>query len=248
MTSQSQRHMSWRAVLPLIAAGFALLASACSATTSSAVSARLDAGPVTAPPRGAFEFCVREPAVCGLETSTLVKAELSEEATAGGAKSSPSTDAVMVDPPMRAAAPSWDDDALLLALAATVNDQVNGALDYVADIDVWGREEAWAMPLSRDGGNEGDCEDYALEKRALLLEAGVSSRRLLLATAWSRETGNHAVLILRAAGGDYVLDNAEPRLRRVNDTPYRWTAIQTGEHFLSWAQVRVSQASVMSAT
>lgn len=248
MISQFQRPVSWRGVLPLIAAGFALLASACSATTSGGVSARLDAGPVTAPPRGAFEFCVREPAICGLEAPTLLKADLSEQATAGGAKSTPSTDAIVIDPPAPAAAPSWDDDALLLALAAAVNDQVNDALVYAADLDVWGREEAWAMPLSRDGVSEGDCEDYALEKRALLLEAGVSPGRLLLATAWSRETGHHAVLILRAAGGDYVLDNAEPRLRRVNDTPYRWTAIQTGEHFLSWAQVRLGETSLVSAT
>jgi len=217
-----------------------LLASACSTTGSGG--ARLQLGESVAPPAGAFGLCVRDPQTCGLSAGAVetVAAEPDALTTVAGAGSGEkmSADKALGDRagPMAFAWAVEPGDAVL-RLAMAVNTQVNAALTYRSDDEVWGQEEKWVLPLSVEGATEGDCEDYALEKRGMLLSFGVPIERLALATAWSAQTGRHAVLLLRTNDGDYVLDNTTDAIRRVGDTAYQWTAIQSGANLLTWSAV-----------
>lgn len=136
-------------------------------------------------------------------------------------------------------APSIMNDEQVMAHARIVNARINAVMRYRSDEIIWGVEERWVRPLTRYKSRFGDCEDFALEKRSALLEAGVPAERLRMAVVWSRSTGVHAVLILRTSDGDFVLDNAERTIRRVDETNYEWRSIQSGPHLLSWGRAVV---------
>lgn len=203
--------------LAMVAAiGFlALTSAACSSHSSGG--AQLITAELIAPPQGVFQFCVERQEECGLQSSEQTKDERAEKAAAEA------------DPQLS--------DAELMDLARQVNASVNTAISYRTDYEQWGVEEAWLLPLSVEGVSYGDCEDYALEKRRALLALGVPEDRLSLATAWSEGTGLHAVLIVRTAQADYVLDNVTPHIVTVGATDYTWLSMQTGRHLLSWARV-----------
>jgi predicted transglutaminase-like cysteine proteinase len=87
-----------------------------------------------------------------------------------------------------------------------VNTEVN-ALPYKTDMALYGQPEFWAII----GAAGGDCEDFALGKRARLLALGWPIEALRLCTC-TAETGEaHAVLSVDAvsggAPGTWVLDN-----------------------------------------
>lgn len=215
-------------ILSLIAVMMAgLWLTACSATTQGP--SHLVTQGVTAPPVGAFAFCMENTEACGLPASE-------DQSVKDMSKSAPSDvqelDAVMQEAP----APELT-DAQLLAMARVVNAAINTAITYRNDALTWDMEERWVLPITDEGINYGDCEDYALEKRLALLAAGAPSDRLRMATAWSPGTGSHAVLILRLDAGDYVLDNTTPHLLTVAETSYQWRALQTGPSLLEWSVI-----------
>ena len=70
--------------------------------------------------------------------------------------------------------------------------------------------EFWTLPQVVDGKMYGDCEDYALEKRRRLIEAGVSAEALSMAVVVTRRGERHAVLVVAFETGDVVLDNLTP--------------------------------------
>ena len=77
---------------------------------------------------------------------------------------------------------------------------------------------------------EGNCNDYAVSKRHMLLEAGWPSASLLLAEVRLIATGeHHLILIVKDATGDWVLDNLRPFVVRLpvirND--YTWERVQS---------------------
>ena len=79
---------------------------------------------------------------------------------------------------------------------SAVNSAVNQRIRPAAEgVDVW-----------TVGGNRGDCEDYAITKKAQLMAQGWPARSLLVALAWTRGQ-QHAVLVVRTTAGDLVLDN-----------------------------------------
>lgn len=96
-----------------------------------------------------------------------------------------------------------------------INSLVNNTIAQLSDREIYGEEEKWAMPQ-----RSGDCEDLALLKRQLLLEKGWPASALLL-TVVRDETGRgHAVLTVRTASGDYVLDNRHDAIKRWDRVPY----------------------------
>lgn len=95
-----------------------------------------------------------------------------------------------------------------------INQTVNRDVVPLSDIECYGREELWTLP--EDG--YGDCEDVALEKRRLLVEAGLPSAALTLAIVHhKKEFFPHAVLLLKAHRGTYILDSQ-------NDDMVCWAA------------------------
>lgn len=123
-----------------------------------------------------------------------------------------------------------------LRLAKAVNNRVNRTTREIEDLAQYGREEHWALPTATGG----DCEDFALLKKKKLIESGVASETLLMATVLDRDLRSHAVLVMRTDDGDLVLDNLSNRilpwkrtgytfLRMQNpSSPRRWDAIIAG--------------------
>lgn len=85
-----------------------------------------------------------------------------------------------------------------------VNGRVNSEIEPGSDRDIYGREEYWSFPDGR-----GDCEDYALEKRRRLHDAGFPYSSLLLTFVRLPDGRGHAVLTVRTTGGDFFLDNLQ---------------------------------------
>lgn len=251
-----------RALLGLAICAVAGMGTACTTTGSTAGPMQL-AGLVT-PPEGALQLCLETPDACG---SSHVEMESTPAAgpqspTGGRESGPPSYAKSLVDVAPHSAVnvestpantPETDNGNTGAApqierLAASpetmdlleaVNRQVNRALRWRSDEDLYGMPERWAMPLSGSNAGTtaqayGDCEDYALEKRAALIRAGLPAAALAIATAYSDATGHHAVLIVRLEGTDLVLDNETPWILPWTEAPYSWRAVQSGPSLLEW--------------
>jgi predicted transglutaminase-like cysteine proteinase len=130
-------------------------------------------------------------------------------------------------------APRASDD--FLQQLELVNSDVNSRVRSVSDIDHYGVDDYWELPLE-GGGGAGDCEDYALEKRKMLMSRGVSMRALSIAlvrTAWNEP---HAVLLVHTDKGEYVLDNLTHTIRPWQSTQYTWIKWQSRENPNIWVQ------------
>ncbi len=130
-------------------------------------------------------------------------------------------------------------DAQAMRLARGVNSAINRQVRPVSDRAQYGVEERWTLPTQRGG----DCEDVVLLKKKALVSQGVAPDRLLIATVLDRNRGSHAVLVLRTAAGDYVLDSLVGTIKpwratgysflKMQDpaSPSRWNAIFAGGIF-----------------
>jgi predicted transglutaminase-like cysteine proteinase len=114
-----------------------------------------------------------------------------------------------------------------------VNTRVNRSITPMTDEEHWGVTERWNYP---DDG-KGDCEDYALLKRKLLIDAGFPRQALLMTVVRDNRGDGHAVLTVVTDRGDFVLDNKRGAIlswyatgysflkRQARDNPNRWVAI-----------------------
>ncbi|MEN9856586.1 MAG: hypothetical protein RLZZ157_1712, partial [Pseudomonadota bacterium] len=129
------------------------------------------------------------------------------------------------------------------AMVNQINRRINDAMIGSTDLIAFGRQELWTFPLSAPERPTGrsrplaDCEDFALEKRRALLEAGVPASALYLAVAVSEQTGLHAVLVVATDQGDFVLDNMNDWVVEWSKTNYVWIKRQTSTSMLDWAFV-----------
>jgi predicted transglutaminase-like cysteine proteinase len=86
---------------------------------------------------------------------------------------------------------------------------------------------------------EGDCADYAVTKRHMLLTAGWPSSSLLLAEVTLISTGeHHLILIVKDADSDWVLDNLKPVIVRLSKTrnQYTWDRVESVENPKFWTK------------
>lgn len=122
-------------------------------------------------------------------------------------------------------------------LLRRINRQVNRHVRQISDTVRFARKDVWqASGIGR--GAAGDCEDIALEKRKLLLDAGIPADRLFLAIAYGRGgVGLHLVLIARTDDGDVVLDSRSATITPWSNAPYTWIAIQSAEQPGLWFSV-----------
>lgn len=84
----------------------------------------------------------------------------------------------------------------------TVNREVNREIEPITDLELYGRAEYWTIPTTK-----GDCEDVALLKRKRLLGLGWSAGVVLIAIGRDHLDEGHAVLMIMAMQGDFVLDS-----------------------------------------
>lgn len=78
----------------------------------------------------------------------------------------------------------------------------------------------------------GDCEDYALTKRAALIRAGYPAGALRIAIGRSGNE-NHAVLIVMTITGKFVLDNLTDEIVPLGQSRFRLTSM-SGADPLDW--------------
>ena len=90
-----------------------------------------------------------------------------------------------------------------------INNFVNHRVTYEDDQRHWGRPDVWSSADETLRSGRGDCEDYAIAKLQLLRAAGFSPRDLYLTIVHDLDRrADHAVLVARASGHMYVLDDA----------------------------------------
>lgn len=123
--------------------------------------------------------------------------------------------------------------AEILQMAQTVNRSVNQSVTQAADQGQYGTAELWALPTGRGG----DCEDFALLKKREMIRLGAPAGRLLIATVLDRQRQPHAVLVVRADEGDYILDNLTNRIMRWDRTGYSFIRMQDPTAPSRWAAV-----------
>ena len=123
-------------------------------------------------------------------------------------------------------------------LLARINRNVNAAVAPMSDLDNYGVEEVWTYP---DAGR-GDCEDYVLLKRRLLIEAGLPRQALLVTVVREANGDGHAVLTVVTDQGDLILDNKRDDIRLWNATGYDYVKRQSAESPNQWVDLRASAA------
>ena len=103
-----------------------------------------------------------------------------------------------------------------------VNTLVNRMVVPVSDQDLYGRLEHWTYPADK-----GDCEDFVLLKRRLLLERGWPASALLITVVRDEHGEGHAILTARTSNGDYILDNRAQEVLLWNRSTYSFVKRQS---------------------
>ncbi|MDX2258586.1 MAG: transglutaminase-like cysteine peptidase [Hyphomicrobiaceae bacterium] len=103
-----------------------------------------------------------------------------------------------------------------------VNRSVNASITPLTDEEIFGVAEFWTIPTT-----VGDCEDYVLLKRKILIDKGWPASALLITVVRDEAGDGHAVLTARTAQGDFVLDNKVAEVKLWHATPYDFVMRQS---------------------
>jgi len=114
----------------------------------------------------------------------------------------------------------------------SINGHVNQTVRPVTDREQYREEELWTYPAGA-----GDCEDYALLKRRMLINAGWPETALLITVVKEVNGNGHAVLTVRTDRGDLILDNQDPRILPWDKTPYRYIKRQAALQPSAWIAI-----------
>lgn len=117
-----------------------------------------------------------------------------------------------------------------LAELDLVNRLVNQAIEPVTDEDQYGVDEYWTIPTN----GKGDCEEYVLVKRRMLIDRGWSPASLLITVVIDEKGAGHAVLTARTSTGDYILDNKNATVLLWHQKPYKFIMRQSYLHPKRW--------------
>jgi predicted transglutaminase-like cysteine proteinase len=99
-----------------------------------------------------------------------------------------------------------------------INTWVNATVKPLTDIEHWGVVDRWSYP---DDGY-GDCEDYVLLKRRMLIQSGWPLEALLVTVVRNEKDEGHAVLTVTTDTGDYILDNQNKNILLWSETRYQF--------------------------
>ena len=114
-----------------------------------------------------------------------------------------------------------------------VNRWVNETVKPMTDMEHWGVIEKWSIPT--DG--YGDCEDYVLMKRKLLIDAGWPREALLITVVRDRQGEGHAVLTVKTDKGEFILDNQNESVVAWTETGYRFVKRQSQRDQNVWVSL-----------
>jgi predicted transglutaminase-like cysteine proteinase len=125
-----------------------------------------------------------------------------------------------------------------------VNRWVNETVKPMTDMEHWGVIEKWSLPT--DG--YGDCEDYVLMKRKMLVDAGWPREALLITVVRDRNGEGHAVLTVKTDKGEFVLDNQNENVVAWNETGYRFVKRQSQSDQNVWVSLGDGHPAVATAS
>ena len=113
-----------------------------------------------------------------------------------------------------------------------VNNYSNSTIAPVTDMEGFGVEELWSYPTSI-----GDCEDYVLMKRHMLMQRGWPASSLLITVVLQPNGEGHAVLTVRTDRADYILDNLNGKIKQWNETEYTYLKRQSAKYSGHWTKI-----------
>ena len=125
-----------------------------------------------------------------------------------------------------------------------INKWVNDNVKPMTDLEHYGVVEKWAYP--EDG--YGDCEDYVLLKRRMLMQSGWPREALLITVVRDRHGDGHAVLTVKTDKGELILDNQNDDIRLWSDTGYRFVKRQSQADPNVWISLGDPRAAPATAT
>jgi predicted transglutaminase-like cysteine proteinase len=125
-----------------------------------------------------------------------------------------------------------------------INNLVNDSIRPMTDLEHWGVVERWNYP---DDGY-GDCEDYVLLKRRMLMQSGFPRQALLITVVRDKRGDGHAVLTVKTDRGELVLDNQQPEVRLWSETGYRFVKRQSQSDPNVWIALGDSRPATATAT
>lgn len=123
-----------------------------------------------------------------------------------------------------------------------VNFQVNSTIKPETDKALYGVEEYWAYPTTA-----GDCEDYALLKRRILIEDGVPPSDVLMTVVRQPDGAGHAVLTVRTDRGDFILDNMQSRVELWSRTDYTYLKRQSPLDSGRWDKINDGRPALVGS-
>ena len=109
-----------------------------------------------------------------------------------------------------------------------INRYVNSTIIEVSDLEQYGREDVWALPVN----GKGDCEDFALLKRKMLTDRGWPASTLSIAVGVTARGEAHAVLTVSTSQGQLVLDNLSSSILPLSQTGHTYYARQSGKRWM----------------
>jgi predicted transglutaminase-like cysteine proteinase len=125
-----------------------------------------------------------------------------------------------------------------------INKLVNDSVVPMTDLEHHGVAEKWSYP---DDGY-GDCEDYVLLKRRMLMDAGWPRGALLVTVVRDQNGDGHAVLTVSTDKGDLILDNQATDIRLWSETPYHYVKRQSQNDPNVWVSLGDPRPAVATAT
>lgn len=114
-----------------------------------------------------------------------------------------------------------------------INSHVNAMIEPMTDMEQYGVEELWTYPTT----GKGDCEDYVLLKKQMLIRAGLPASALLITVVRDRKGEGHAILTVKTDRGDYILDNETDEIRLWHQTGYRFVKRQSQDNPNRWVTI-----------
>jgi predicted transglutaminase-like cysteine proteinase len=125
-----------------------------------------------------------------------------------------------------------------------INSSVNDSIKPETDIEHWGVAERWDYPT--DG--RGDCEDYVLLKRRMLMQAGWPRQALLITVVRDKQGDGHAVLTVKTDKGEFILDNQNEEILLWSDTGYQFVKRQSQTDPNVWVALGDPRPAAATAT
>jgi predicted transglutaminase-like cysteine proteinase len=125
-----------------------------------------------------------------------------------------------------------------------INLHVNNHIKPMTDLEHWGVVERWNYP---DDGY-GDCEDYVLAKRRMLIQSGWPREAALITVVRDKHGDGHAVLTVKFDKGEYILDNQNDQILPWSDAGYRFVKRQSQTDPNLWVSLGEPRAAPATAT